>query len=99
MTDRRKIAMVHATLFVLDFTLVLLLFAYSLGLAIPFLLAAFAVESFLKWFQKFRRFLPWIQRISGVLLILVGLLLVTGQFTRLAAWLVKLTPESLLRLL
>ena len=76
-----------------------LLFAYSLGLAVPFLLAAFAVESFLKWFKRFRRYLPWVQRISGVLLILVGLLLVTGQFTRIAGWLQSLTPEFLRKLL
>jgi cytochrome c-type biogenesis protein len=75
----------------------LLLGAYSLGLAVPFLLAAWAVDGFLAWFQKFRRFLPWVMRLSGVLLILVGLLLLTGQFTRLAGWLQGLTPEGLLQ--
>ena len=70
----------------------LLLGVYSAGLAVPFLLAAIAVESFLDWFQRFRRFLPWVMRVSGVLLILVGLLMATGQFTRLAGWLQQLTP-------
>ncbi len=74
----------------------LLLFAYSLGLAVPFLLAAWAVDGFLAWFQKFRRFLPWVMRLSGVLLIFVGVLLVSGQFTRLAGWLQGLTPAGLL---
>jgi len=73
----------------------ILLGAYSAGLAIPFLAAAWAVESFFDWFQRFRRFLPWVQRISGLLLVLVGLLLITGEFTRLAAWLQGLTPEWL----
>ncbi len=73
----------------------LLLGVYSAGLAVPFLLAAVAVESFLEWFQRFRRFLPWVMRVSGVLLILVGLLMATGQFTRLAGWLQALTPEFL----
>jgi cytochrome c-type biogenesis protein len=73
----------------------LLLAVYSAGLALPFLLAAIAVESFLGWFQRFRRFLPWVMRLSGLLLILVGGLLVTGQFTRLAGWLQGLTPEML----
>jgi cytochrome c-type biogenesis protein len=73
----------------------LLLAVYSAGLALPFLLAAIAVESFLGWFQRFRRLLPWVMRLSGVLLILVGGLLVTGQFTRLAGWLQGLTPEIL----
>ncbi|HEU4682033.1 MAG TPA: cytochrome c biogenesis protein CcdA [Gemmatimonadales bacterium] len=73
----------------------LLLGVYSAGLALPFLIAAVAVESFLDWFQRFRRFLPWVMRTSGVLLIVVGVLLVTGEFTRLASWLQGLTPDFL----
>ena len=73
----------------------LLLGAYSLGLAVPFLLAAYAAESFLRWFQRFRRYLPWVQRISGVLLIVVGLLMATGQLTRMATWLNAITPAFL----
>lgn len=73
-----------------------LLGAYSAGLAVPFLLAAWAVDSFLEWFQKFRKYLPWVMRISGALLVVVGVLLVTGQFTRLAGALRLLTPAGLL---
>jgi cytochrome c-type biogenesis protein len=72
-----------------------LLAVYSAGLALPFLIAAVAVESFLDWFQRFRRFLPWVMRISGALLVVVGLLLVTGEFTRMAGWLQGLTPDFL----
>jgi cytochrome c-type biogenesis protein len=72
-----------------------LLAVYSAGLALPFLIAAVAVESFLDWFQRFRRFLPWVMRVSGVMLIVVGVLLVTGEFTRLASWLQGLTPDFL----
>ena len=73
----------------------LLLGVYSAGLAVPFLLAAVVVESFLEWFQRFRRYLPWVMRVSGVLLIFVGILMATGQFTRLAGWLQGLTPAFL----
>lgn len=66
---------------------------YSAGLAVPFLLAAYAVETFLDAFKRFRRYLPWVQRASGILLLVVGVLLVSGQFTRLAGWLQGLTPE------
>jgi cytochrome c-type biogenesis protein len=38
----------------------LLLAVYSAGLALPFLLAAIAVESFLGWFQRFPRVVPWV---------------------------------------
>jgi cytochrome c-type biogenesis protein len=73
----------------------LLLAAYSAGLAVPFLVAAVALDSFLGWFQGFRRYLPWVMRVSGILLIFVGVLLVTGEFTRLAGWLQQFTPDVL----
>lgn len=71
----------------------LLLGAYSAGLAMPFLLAAVALDSFLEWFQRFRQYLPWVMRVSGILLIFVGILMVTGEFTRLAGWLQQFTPD------
>jgi cytochrome c-type biogenesis protein len=73
----------------------LLLAAYSAGLAVPFLIAAVALDSFLGWFQRFRRYLPWVMRVTGVLLIFVGVLMVTGEFTRLAGWLQQFTPDVL----
>ncbi|HEY7505655.1 MAG TPA: cytochrome c biogenesis protein CcdA [Gemmatimonadales bacterium] len=73
----------------------LLLAVYSAGLAVPFLIAAVAVERFLDWFQKFRKYLPWVMRVSGALLVVVGVLLLTGEFTRMAGWLQTLTPEVL----
>ena len=73
----------------------LLLAVYSAGLAVPFLAAAVALDSFLEWFQRFRRYLPWVMRVSGVLLIFVGVLMVTGEFTRLAGWLQQFTPDVL----
>ena len=50
---------------------------------------------FLDWFQRFRQYLPWVMRVSGALLVVVGVLLLTGEFTRLAGWLQALTPEVL----
>ncbi len=73
----------------------LLLFMYSLGLALPFVLVAVAVERFIGWFQKYRRLMPAIVRLSGGILIAVGLLLATGYFAILANWLQGLTPDFL----
>jgi cytochrome c-type biogenesis protein len=70
-----------------------LLLVYSLGLGIPFLLAAVAVDRFLEWFKRYRRFVPWVNRIAGAMLVIVGLLLVTGYFSLLATWLQRITPE------
>jgi cytochrome c-type biogenesis protein len=73
-----------------------LLFVYSLGLAVPFLLATLAIGRFLVLFRRWRGALPWISRASGVLLIAVGLLLVTGSFTTLTSILARWTPDFLL---
>jgi len=72
-----------------------LLAVYALGLAIPFLLTALALDRFLVWFQRFRRWLVWVDRIAGVMLIVLGVLLVTDNFTLLAGYLQSLTPDFL----
>jgi cytochrome c-type biogenesis protein len=72
-----------------------LLGAYSIGLAVPFLIAAFALDWFLAWFKGFRRHMGTVKVVSGVLLLVVGVLMVSGEFTRLASWLQALTPGFL----
>lgn len=72
-----------------------LLLAYSLGLAVPFLLAALMIDRFMEAFQRHRGALVWISRASGLLLIAVGILMITGTMTVLSAWLQGFTPESL----
>jgi cytochrome c-type biogenesis protein len=62
---------------------------------VPFLIAAFGVERFLSFFKRFRNKLGLVNRIAGSLLIVVGLLMFTGWFQRLAAMLQPLTPEFL----
>ena len=74
--------------------IVLLLF-YSLGLAIPFLVAALAVERFIKWFQRYRQYMPLVTKASGGILLFLGLLLLSGYFSMLASWLQGLTPDFL----
>lgn len=73
----------------------LLLFVYSLGLAIPFLLAALLIDRFLAAFARFRGAMVWVNRVGGVLLIAIGILLLTNYFTLLAGYLQAATPEFL----
>ena len=73
----------------------LLLFAYSLGLAVPFLLAAVMIERFMTLFQRYRGAMVWMSRISGVLLLIVGLLMITGSMSVLSTWLQRGTPGFL----
>jgi cytochrome c-type biogenesis protein len=72
-----------------------LLAAYSLGLAVPFVATALALDRFLVWFQRFRPHVAWVERVAGALLIVLGLLLLSDRFTLLAGWLQGLTPEAL----
>jgi len=73
-----------------------LLSVYSLGLAIPFLISALAMERFLTTFSRFRRFLPMVEKVAGVMLIVMGLLLMTGTFTILSNYLIPFTPDWIL---
>ncbi|TVR60920.1 MAG: cytochrome c biogenesis protein CcdA [Gemmatimonadales bacterium] len=73
-----------------------LLFVYSMGLAVPFMLTALALDRFLRTFQRFRRFLPVVQIASGVLLVILGILLISGSFTLLTGWLIQFTPDFLM---
>jgi cytochrome c-type biogenesis protein len=74
---------------------IVLLLAYSMGLAIPFLITALAVERFIHWFSKYRRLVPLAEKLAGAILVGVGVLLVSGYFSLLAGWLQGLTPEFL----
>jgi cytochrome c-type biogenesis protein len=74
-----------------------LLVAYSAGLGVPFLLSSVALGAFLKFFTRYRRFIPIVERVAGVLLIVVGVLVYTNYYLFLNAWAISLTPEWLLR--
>jgi len=74
-----------------------LLIAYSAGLGVPFLLSALALGSFLRFFKRYRPFIPVVERAAGVLLVVVGVLVFTNYYTVLNAWAISLTPEWLLK--
>ena len=72
-----------------------LLAAYSLGLAVPFLLATLALDRFLVAQRGLRRIMPVVDRVSGVLLVAVGVVLLSGAMTGLSAWFARFLPERL----
>ena len=75
---------------------VTLLSAYSLGLAVPFLLGSFALGSFMKFYSRFRKYLKLFHIIGGILLVIVGVLLITNYFTLLAGIASSWTPSWLI---
>ncbi len=74
-----------------------LLVAYSAGLGVPFLVSALALGSFLKFFKRYRPFIPVVERGAGVLLVAVGVLVLMNWYVILNSWAISLTPEWLLR--
>jgi cytochrome c-type biogenesis protein len=69
-----------------------LLVCYSLGLGVPFLLVGLGVERLMGTFDWVKRNYAWIAGVSGGLLVGVGILLATGQFTRIVAPLQRYLP-------
>jgi len=69
-----------------------LLAVYSAGLGIPFLLTALAINSFFTAFARIRRHYHKIEIASGLLMILIGVLIFTNQFTIIARYLEPYLP-------
>lgn len=69
-----------------------LLLAYSLGLGIPFILAAVAIKPFLGFMQRFRRHLGRVEKVMGVVLVLTGILFLTGSLNWFGQWLIETFP-------
>lgn len=69
-----------------------LLAVYSLGLGIPFLITALALNQFFAAFAKIRRHYHKIEIASGLLLVAIGVLIFTDQFTVIARWLSPYLP-------
>jgi len=63
-----------------------LLAVYSAGLGIPFLLTSLALNQFLAFYGRFKRHFHAVEVASGILVIAIGVLILTGSLTRLASW-------------
>ena len=69
-----------------------LLAAYSLGIGIPFVLAAVFASGFLGWASRFKRHMHKVEMAMGALLVVTGILFVTGQMSAIAFWLLETFP-------
>ena len=65
---------------------IILLLVYSLGLGVPFMLSSLALHHFLVFFNRFRRFIRVFEIITGLFLMLVGLLIFTNWLSRLSGY-------------
>ncbi|OIJ11901.1 cytochrome c biogenesis protein CcdA [Anaerobacillus arseniciselenatis] len=73
----------------------LLLLVYSIGLGIPFILVALLYSKSLNKIKKINKFLPIIQKVSGVIMVILGILLYTGLFARISGWLAQFIPFNI----
>jgi len=65
---------------------VLLLVMYSIGLAVPFILTAMAIGSFINQFRKFSKYLPIVSKISGALMIIMGIMIFMNKLSLLSQY-------------
>ena len=66
---------------------IILLISYSVGLGIPFLLTGLLIHKFFVYFKTIRKYFRVITLVGGILLVIIGLLLITGYFTTISSFL------------
>ena len=71
---------------------VTLLTAYSLGLGVPFIATAMFTDGFLTWRRSFARIGRQVQIAAGVVMVVMGVAMITGQITKFALWLLQVFP-------
>jgi cytochrome c-type biogenesis protein len=69
-----------------------MLAVYSLGLGIPFIIAAFAIEPFAAFLARFRAHLGLVEKAMGGLLVLTGIAFLTGTISQASFWLLDTFP-------
>ena len=70
-----------------------LLFVYSLGLGIPFVLAAVAIRPFMSAMQRMRGHMATVEKVLGALLVLTGILFLTDSMSLIAGWILQTFPS------
>jgi cytochrome c-type biogenesis protein len=69
-----------------------LLAVYSLGIGIPFIIAGAFASRFISWANRFKKHMQRIEQVMGLLLVVTGVLFMTGQMSRIAQWLLDTFP-------
>ena len=69
-----------------------LLFVYSLGLGIPFVLAAVAIRPFLSFMGRFKKRLVLVEKVMGAMLVITGVLFLSGSINAFGQWMLETFP-------
>jgi len=71
---------------------ILLLFFYSLGLAIPFILSGYLIQKFLIFSKNFKKNINLVSKIGGLILLITGILILTNQLQALGYYILNIFP-------
>ena len=72
---------------------ILLLFSYSLGLAIPFIISGILIDKFLFFSKSFRKYISTFTKVGGAILLLTGIAILTGQLQVLGFFILEYFPS------
>ena len=72
-----------------------LLFVYGLGMTAPFVLAAIFAKPFLRWMNRNRKYLRYVEKAMGVMLILFAVLIATGSVNAIADFMIRYMPWTM----
>ncbi|MGG7644573.1 cytochrome c biogenesis CcdA family protein [Rhodovulum sp. YNF3179] len=70
-----------------------LLLVYGLGMTFPFVVAAFFARPFLGWMQRNRKYLGYVEKAMGLLLIVFAVLIATNSIAYIAQWMIETFPS------
>ena len=71
---------------------IMLLFFYSIGLAIPFILSGYLMQKFLIFSKSFKKNIDKVSKIGGIVLLITGVLIITNQLQALGYYLLEIFP-------
>lgn len=70
-----------------------LLFVYGAAMTAPFVVAALFARPFLGWLQRNRRYLAYVEKLMGVMLIVFAILIATHSVNYIAQWMIQIMPS------
>ena len=70
----------------------LLLLVYGLAMTAPFVVAAIFARPFLAWVQRNRRYMAYVEKVMGAMLIVFAILIATDSVNYIANWMIEMFP-------
>lgn len=69
-----------------------LLITFGLGMTLPFVIASIFAQPFLRFMARNRKYMPWVEKVMGLMLIVFAILIATGSVNAISNWLINTFP-------